>query len=144
MRVKPLNTLGDSQNADLKGFLNMLEVDFLESYTAKYLKKPPNAEHNIEPTSKPKHLGFNKDNLYKSTHRHKYRIQGHCEKYDACVGDTNETCDESKTSSCEVLGCHKLEARKRADNPEDTKPRVHLGKVASADVVIKSGKHRDE
>ncbi|KAF5229345.1 hypothetical protein FAUST_10467 [Fusarium austroamericanum] len=142
--VKPINTLGDSQNADLQGFLTMLRGDYLQSFTAKYLEESPNAEDHLEPTPKPTHLGFNEDKLYESTHRHKHHIQGQCETCDACVDDTMETCDESKTSSCEALGCSNPKVRKRSNNPKDTKPRVHRGKVGSADLVMKSGRHRDQ
>ncbi|KAJ4126980.1 hypothetical protein NW768_008601 [Fusarium equiseti] len=143
-QVRPLNTLGDSQNADVRGFLAMLERDFLEHFTAEYLEEAPRAEHPLRPIPKPRHLGFSEDRLHQSNHRHKHHIQGECQKCDACVDDTKDTCDESKTSSCEVLRCIDLKARKRAENSNDIKPRVYFGKVGSGDLVMKSGTHRDQ
>lgn len=51
--------------------------------------------------------------------------------------------DEALDESCKTLGCDKKQVSRRRDGAEAVKVSVHIGKVASANTVMKSGEHRD-
>ncbi|CAJ0538740.1 Ff.00g067040.m01.CDS01 [Fusarium sp. VM40] len=141
---RPVNTLGYRHNQEVQGFLNMLQVNSLEHYTQTYLNDPSNSRRNIPPTAKPTYLGFGQDKLFESNHRHKHHTQDHCSICDSCSSDADAVCEKSENLDCETLGCYRRKHRNCPAKPENTNPRVHFGKFASGDVVMKSGKHRDE
>lgn len=141
---RPVNTLGYRHNQEVQGFLNMLQINSLEHYTHTYLNDPPSSRRNIPPTAKPTYLGFRKDKLFESNHRHKHHTQGHCSICDSCSSDADAVCEKSENLDCETLGCYERKHRNCPAKPGNTNPRVHFGKFASGDVVMKSGKHRDE
>ncbi|CAG8947649.1 unnamed protein product [Penicillium salamii] len=93
--------------------------------------------------------GTDKDELFKSTYRHKHH---HPPSWDVCSASTTErdpVCEAARTSSCQELGCQKemLISRKRLEiasaTGEPPKPKLHFGSVGSGDTVMKSGEHRD-
>lgn len=93
--------------------------------------------------------GTDKDELFKSTYRHKHH---HPPSWDLCSVSTAETdpvCEAARTLSCQELGCQKdmLISRKRLEiasvTGEPPKPKLHFGSVGSGDTVMKSGEHRD-
>lgn len=52
--------------------------------------------------------------------------------------------EEALENSCDTLGCDKNQVRRCRDSADTTKFSLHIGKVASADTVMKSGEHRDQ
>lgn len=79
------------------------------------------------------------DVLYEASYQHKhYDLQNTC----LClVSTSDDICKEAIDSTCTLLNCDLAQVcRLRAD---DNSPRVHIGTVASADTVMKSGEHRD-
>lgn len=105
-----------------------------------------------------KYPGADKDRLYEPTYRHKHHDPTAC---NICAKD-NEVCGTALESSCETLGCNtdKQVLRTRLKKPEESSAnrsistteegvevpqhRIHFGKVASGDLVLKSAQHRDE
>lgn len=85
------------------------------------------------------------DILFEAQYRHKHYIQyssAICQCFD---GDTtDEICEEALENSCDRLGCDGNQVRRRRDSADTTRISVHIGKVASADTVMKSGEHRDQ
>ncbi|KAK6356078.1 hypothetical protein TWF718_000452 [Orbilia javanica] len=53
-------------------------------------------------------------------------------------------CDMMRKMDCRALGCRRKEIRRKRLGDSDTLPSIHIGKIASADTVMKSGQHRDE
>jgi nucleoside phosphorylase len=82
------------------------------------------------------HPGPGQDNVYSSGDRHKHQNQ-ECPKCSQCTEWYHEVCDEALTASCQKLGCkpHHINAVR------DTK--IHFGRYASGNAVMKSGHRRD-
>ncbi|KAE8555724.1 hypothetical protein TMatcc_002993 [Talaromyces marneffei ATCC 18224] len=87
------------------------------------------------------------DILFESGYHHKHYIQESsaiCRCFD---GDSpDDICDEALEHSCDSLGCDWDRIRRCQEESADTtnKVSVHIGKIASADTVMKSGEHRDQ
>jgi nucleoside phosphorylase len=61
-----------------------------------------------------------------------------------CLDGTPENiCKAAINSPCTLLGCDLAQVRRYRPSTEHNSPRVHIGTVASADTVMKSGEHRD-
>lgn len=97
--------------------------------------------------------GVGKDTLFNADYLHKYHDPGVCVE---CAASGDAVCNRVRDSSCAELQClnDMTVTRSRitqapALSPaaeEPTKilsPRVHFGTVATADLVMKSGRHRD-
>jgi nucleoside phosphorylase len=83
------------------------------------------------------HPGPGKDDVYGLGYRHKHRDPKKCAKCSQCTEWYHEVCEEALTASCQELGCkphHSNEMR-------DTK--IHFGRYASGNAVMKSGHRRD-
>ncbi|KAL3495490.1 hypothetical protein BJX62DRAFT_222676 [Aspergillus germanicus] len=81
------------------------------------------------------------DVLFEALYQHKhYNHEATC----CCLDSTSEDiCKTAVHSSCTLLGCDLAQVRRCRPSKEHNSPRVHIGMVASADTVMKSGKHRD-
>lgn len=137
------DTLG-RPNRDIRGFLNKLET----SRTRKQLelKLSEYVDNGLQVSSDRtdrKYPGVKQDILYESSYRHKHRNLPGC----MCTSNNSSqdpVCPNALKEDCEVLGCGGNSIpRKRLQVKERPKPVVHVGKVASADTVMKSGEHRD-
>lgn len=84
------------------------------------------------------------DRLYKTGYRHKHHLPSDCASCAVCLTDDAPVCVTSEATSCELLGCGEEYGVDRTRLVESTKPRIHLGVVASGDAIIKSAKHRDQ
>lgn len=105
-----------------------------------------------------KYPGADKDRLYEPTYRHKHHDPAAC---DICPKD-DEVCRTALESPCDTLGCDTEKQIPRArlknlrpnsanrsvptieEGREVPEHRIHFGKVASGDLVLKSAYHRDE
>ncbi|KAL2782503.1 hypothetical protein BJX66DRAFT_331145 [Aspergillus keveii] len=83
------------------------------------------------------------DVLYEASYQHKHygpTPPGLC----LCLEDpSDEVCQAALDTGCEVLGCGEDQIRRRRDSIGNCSPTIHIGIVASADIVMKSGEHRD-
>ena len=83
------------------------------------------------------HPGPGTDDVYGLGYRHKHRDPEKCAKCSQCTEWYHEVCEEALAASCHELGCephHSNEVR-------DTK--IHFGRCASGNAVMKSGHRRD-
>ncbi|OJJ08873.1 hypothetical protein ASPVEDRAFT_145302 [Aspergillus versicolor CBS 583.65] len=105
--------------------------------------------------------GSDRDILYPADYRHKHRRHP-CAVCDSCLGATDDVCDAALQASCEVLGCDAEEQIKRsriqsahspsgngddmavADSEHTPKPRIHFGRIACSNQVMKSAQHRED
>ncbi|KAF3390061.1 hypothetical protein DPV78_011783 [Talaromyces pinophilus] len=137
-------TLG-SPNQEIQSFLNRLRTrrmrNKVQRHTAQYLQILQGMEDNEW-----SYLGVSHDTLFEASYRHKHYQQqsaieciciGCCSTYDP-------VCEQALKSDCKKIGCagHLLPRhRLNADCPV---PFVHIGTIASASSVMKSGEHRDQ
>ena len=99
--------------------------------------------------------GANEDVLYPSTYRHKHQHAQDCGVCSMCGSEEDDVCGVALESSCAELKCdtEKQVARERLRDLKERFPsgealtsqalKVHFGRIASGDLVIKSGHHRD-
>ncbi|KAL2782706.1 nucleoside phosphorylase domain-containing protein [Aspergillus keveii] len=81
------------------------------------------------------------DFLFKASYQHKhYNHEATC----YCLDSTSkDICKAAVNSTCTLLGCDPARVCRRQPSTEHCSPSVHIGTVASADTVMKSGEHRD-
>jgi nucleoside phosphorylase len=81
------------------------------------------------------------DILFEASYQHKhYNHEATC----SCLDSTSkDICKAAINSSCTLLGCALGQVCRRRPITGHNSPRVHIGMVASADTVMKSGEHRD-
>ncbi|KIW70684.1 hypothetical protein PV04_02929 [Phialophora macrospora] len=83
--------------------------------------------------------GPSSDKLLPSKYLHKHH-NDECEACKTCFDSSGEPCAESEKSTCDELGCTSVLAR-NLEIPRS--PHIHFGYVASGDMVLKSGTHRE-
>ncbi|KAE8390738.1 hypothetical protein BDV23DRAFT_183253 [Aspergillus alliaceus] len=82
------------------------------------------------------------DVLFEASYQHKHysRTSATC----LCLDSMSEDiCKAAVDSTCTLLGCDLNQVCRHRPSTERNSPRVHIGTVASADTVMKSGEHRD-
>ncbi|KAF7553557.1 hypothetical protein G7Z17_g3563 [Cylindrodendrum hubeiense] len=98
--------------------------------------------------------GTAQDKAFQSSYRHKHQETAICSICDACSNSTDPVCPEALELSCTDLGCsdrrliaresqRKKQSPEQQNSTEDHIPEIHVGGIASADTVMKSGDHRD-
>ncbi|KAL4804186.1 hypothetical protein BDV18DRAFT_36312 [Aspergillus unguis] len=81
------------------------------------------------------------DILFESSYQHQhYELEAECLCLDRTSGDI---CKAAADSTCTLLDCDMDRVCRRRPSTEHNSPRVHIGMIASADSVMKSGEHRD-
>ena len=93
--------------------------------------------------------GLDADKLFEPTYRHKHHnlpsciICTKCEKKEdeVCMAALNASCSELKCSDENLISRDRL--KKARETADGQKPCVHFGKIASGDIVMKSGEERD-
>lgn len=88
-------------------------------------------------TENREHPGPGKDDVYDLGYRHKHRDPKACATCSQCTEWYHEVCEDALTASCQVLGCEPH----HSNAVRDTK--IHFGRYASGNAVIKSGHRRD-
>ena len=95
--------------------------------------------------------GATEDRLYVPSYRHKHQRIEDCNICAKCSNENQMVCTTALNASCSVLGCSndQLARRSRVENADLQggqlfKPKVHFGKMASGNFVVRSSLHRDE
>lgn len=140
------DTLRDA-STEIKSFLSMLTgrraYDKLRHDTSTHLSILSEKDYDIW-----RYPGAVKDRLYNQLHRHKHHQTNLCEICEACRTDEDRVCQDAPRLSCNSLGCSEEEHRDRltAAEARGSQPEllIHFGPVASGDLVMKSGHHRNE
>jgi nucleoside phosphorylase len=140
-------TLGQP-NQEIRSFLNSLQTlqrqTHIQQQTTQYLKDIQG--HNERDWSYP---GVLQDILFAASHRHKHYQQDpviECLCID-CHYMHDPVCELALNSDCQKLGCTGLPGvsiqrhRLATESPEAF---IHIGTIASANTVMRSGEHRDE
>ncbi|KAH7140353.1 nucleoside phosphorylase domain-containing protein [Dactylonectria estremocensis] len=155
------NTIQDGSskpNKDISGLLALFNTArgarMLQERTAHFLKVLQVNAMMAQPHGEYQHPGILADRLFKPDYRHKHGIPPSSNCY-FCWNGLGLACEKALNSSCEELGCDlaQLVPRKRfmqtrwsqiRHTEVPPSPIIHVGSVASGDVVMKSGEDRDE
>lgn len=90
--------------------------------------------------------GITEDVLFEISYRHKHHqrtLTANCLcAHGTCSTDT--VCDKALKSDCQELGCEGKHVHRDRLSAGSPSPAVHIGTIASADTVMKSGEHRDK
>ncbi|KAF3288356.1 hypothetical protein TWF970_005432 [Orbilia oligospora] len=90
--------------------------------------------------------GARHDRLFPAAYNHKpHRKKAlvHC-ICSRCKAGIDPECDEIRKKDCHTLGCTGPLVQRERHTQGNTQPFVHIGKIACADTVMKSGKHRNK
>lgn len=154
------NTLEDNlgkPNKDIRNLLITFETDIglerLQRRTAYFLKQLQANATGRKRQARYRYPGTTEDKLFKSLYRHKHHVPCTCVCRD-CNSISDAVCDEALNSSCEDLGCDniylehrgQLDAKRQLEQDMSDKaqePTVHVGSIASGDIVMKSAEDRD-
>lgn len=141
-------------NKLVRNLLATLETDrgleLIETRSA-YFMKELQTKANAAPRSVTySYPGAAEDKLYDSTHRHKHRSSPNCVCW-ACHEDSDPVCSDAMNASCAEIGCDssylvarsRLNAQHAMSHNAAHRPRIHIGRVASGDTVMKSASDRD-
>ncbi|KAL5333115.1 hypothetical protein BJX70DRAFT_403877 [Aspergillus crustosus] len=91
------------------------------------------------------HPGADHDVLFESSYRHKHHssdLQDKCCCFN-CHSSNDPVCDNAEKKDCMSLGCDGSIIHRNRHATGETSPRIHIGTIACADTVMKSGEHRD-
>lgn len=83
------------------------------------------------------HPGPGKDDVYALEYRHRHQDPEVCVKCSQCTEWYHEVCEEALTASCQMLDCKP----DHSNAVRDTK--IHFGRYASGNAVMKNGHRRD-
>ncbi|SMR58378.1 unnamed protein product [Zymoseptoria tritici ST99CH_1E4] len=86
----------------------------------------------------PEHPGANADHVYALGYRHKHQDPGACTKCSQCTEWYHEVCATALTADCLTLGC-----KPQHSNNDRIETKIHFGRYASGNAVMKSGHRRD-
>lgn len=154
------DTLGDNlgrANKDIRNLLITFETDIglerLQQKTAYFLKQLQAKATGGKRQGRYIYPGTAEDKLFKPLYRHKHRGLCTCVCRD-CNSLSDPVCDEALNLSCEDLGCdniylehrEQLDKKRQLEEDMDDKaqePTVHVGSIASGDIVMKSAEDRD-
>lgn len=84
------------------------------------------------------------DILFEASYQHKHYGPGSSSRC-LCFDDTSPDgiCEEALEVICNSVGCNEKQIRRRRHNTDIMKAAIHIGTIASADTVMKSGERRD-
>ncbi|KAF2690390.1 ras-domain-containing protein [Lentithecium fluviatile CBS 122367] len=144
-------------NKDVRNLLITLETDdgreWLEAKSARFLRELQDTAAKKMRRGKFTYPGIAEDNLFEAMYRHKHHTSAGCVCH-LCHDECDPVCGEALNSSCADLGCDegrlvnrkRLEKKGKQENgglTDDREYLIHIGPVASGDLVMKSGHHRD-
>ncbi|KAL6230982.1 hypothetical protein BDW75DRAFT_55065 [Aspergillus navahoensis] len=90
-----------------------------------------------------RHPGIS-DVLFEAAYLHRHYAKdpsSECDFAETCTSD--DICVTALHQSCDELGCDNTRVVRRREPATESAPSVYIGKIASADTVLKSGEHRD-
>jgi hypothetical protein len=143
---------------NIRNLVAIFEADLgrerLETRTAAILQQIQDVATRKRRGAMYRYPGTAQDKLFQPNYRHKHRPSATCLCAES-IESSDAVCEESRKLSCDQLGCddkylvprdrlvekQKLELEGRANEAQS--PAILVGRIASADSVLKSGEHRD-
>ena len=148
------DSLGRS-NKDIRNLVGTFQTDRgqyrLHDRSAQFLNQLQSRVNDTRRRGKYDYPGALHDQLFEPEHRHRHYSSAICICRD-CSGPSDPVCDEALSSPCATLGCGAGEisnvTRRRAHAAFDhvnqlPQAQIHVGVVASGDLVLKSGIDRE-
>ncbi|KAK5994609.1 hypothetical protein PT974_05088 [Cladobotryum mycophilum] len=145
-------------NKNIRTLLRTLETDrgieLLQTQTAQFLvqlqSKVKGKKRQARAKPAYQYPGTANDRLFEAKYIHKHRSTP-CDK---CGSSPDAVCDNARHATCEDLGCEEsqivlrqaLQEKKETEKSsieEAQEPLIHIGAVASGDIVMKCGLDRD-
>ncbi|PNP43621.1 hypothetical protein TGAMA5MH_04593 [Trichoderma gamsii] len=145
------DTVDDSlgrPNKNIRSLVKSFETerirDQLRQKACLYLKDIQSAAARKRRRFNYQYPGIDKDRLFIATYRHKHRGPQPC---NFCDTQPDGFCQKAAQTSCAELGCDETQLVNRSDletrgSPEE--PEIFIGRIASGNMVMKSGEHRDK
>ncbi|EED22016.1 conserved hypothetical protein [Talaromyces stipitatus ATCC 10500] len=134
-----------SPSQEIQSFLNRLRTrrmkDQVQRQTAQFLRILQEMEGNEW-----NYPGVLQDTLFEASYRHKhYKQQSTAECICAdCHSSFNPVCQQALNGECKNIGCTGDLVQRHRLNTDSPQPIIHIGTIASANSVMKSGEHRDQ
>lgn len=144
-RKKVVMETPGSPNREIRSFLNFLRTlkmrDQVQRQSTQYLKMLQEMKENHW-----NYPGVLQDRLFEATYRHKhYKQQSVAECICAdCHSSFDPVCQQALKSDCGTVGCAGDLVPRRRLHSNNPAPIIHIGTIASASSVMKSGEHRDQ
>ncbi|KAJ2997267.1 hypothetical protein NUW58_g699 [Xylaria curta] len=140
-------------NKDIRSLIASFETELgrerLQKKAGEYLKDLQSAAARKRRRYRYQYLGVAEDKLFAADYRHKHRAPQLCA---VCEGESDSYCEAAARISCTELNCDEgqlvprksLEMKQSLQPDEMQRPEIFIGRMASGDTVMKSGKHRDQ
>ncbi|KAL2828390.1 nucleoside phosphorylase domain-containing protein [Aspergillus cavernicola] len=135
-------TLGPP-NPELKAFLSQLQTD------RRHEQAQRKAVENVQELQKRRgsrwaYPGTENDVVFEASYRHMHhRPESPGRMCLQCEEHVDAFCEQAQNMSCKELGCGGSSIERARVAEESPAPCIYIGPVASANVVMKSGEHRD-
>lgn len=145
-------------NKDIRNLLAVFETEpglnRLQQKTTFFLMELQNKAVQTKSRTKYGYPGAAEDKLFRPSYRHKHRSTPTC-ICRKCEAKSDRVCDEALKATCDSLGCdqRQLVPRDRLSEKKHLEqsggdgaqqPAIHVGAIASGDMVMKSGENRDD
>ncbi len=140
-------------NRDISSLLAMFQAEHgrqqLEQRTAAFLKQLQTSAIQEKRQADYNYPGTTEDQLFESSYRHKHRVSSNPCICRDCHGRFDPVCHDAIDGTCSDLGCderylvprERIQAKLHPKGEQEHK--VHIGPIASGDMVMKSGEDRD-
>lgn len=99
----------------------------------------------VQPVGSKWHRPASDDILFNSSYTHKHYTKSKADSC-LCLSDhiSDAICEGAMRVDCTALGCDESQVRRRRLQTDMGNAVIHIGPIASADTVMKSGIHRDQ
>ncbi|KAK7911588.1 Pfs domain-containing protein [Apiospora marii] len=141
-------------NKDLRSLVASFGTDIgqdrLYKNTGVYLRELQSKAAKTRSRANYGYPGVDEDKLFQPHYRHEHHAPGSC---GICNGQSGGICEQAKQASCAELNCDeiqlicerkRLETKRRMLEADRQLPKIHIGRIRSGDIVMKSGEHRDQ
>ncbi|EHK16224.1 uncharacterized protein TRIVIDRAFT_40000, partial [Trichoderma virens Gv29-8] len=145
------DTVDDSlgrPNKNIRSLVKSFETDHvrdqLQQKACLFLKDLQKAAAKKRRRHNYQYPGITNDKLFIATYRHNHRGKQPC---NVCDNQTDSFCDRAARVSCAELGCDESQLVSRMDlemRDPTGQPEIFVGRIASGNMVMKSGEHRDK
>jgi nucleoside phosphorylase len=131
-------------NKDIRGLLAVCETELLRERlqvdASRHLKQLQVMAKKKRRRANYQYPGVNEDRLYSPD-----RIHKHWTGCDLCNNDRGILCEAASMASCGETECGFKDqiAREHPASDQDFRPEIHIGRIGSGNIVMKSGHDRD-
>lgn len=120
-------------STEIQAFIKKLESlkEYLEEETRKTIAKSIGPDFRLT------------DDLYDPDYWHMHHVPEDCPGHPKRCAKDQGVCDDARSLTCDDLKCD-MNNLERRDKRTELKPLMHFGSIASGDLLMQSGTHRDD